>query len=96
MAFKFDYSREKDLILREIRGIGFKEVISAANKGKILDDLDHRNKKRYPNQRLLIVEVNKYVYVVPYVLDNKKKRRFLKTLYPNRKMTRIYLKGKKK
>jgi len=88
----FDYSFEKDLILKEIRGVGFEDVINSIKKRGVLDDIDHFNKKKYPNQRLYIVEISEYVYVVPYVTDKKRKVTFLKTIYPSRKLTKKYIK----
>ena len=92
MKYKFDYSSEKDLILRETRKIGFDEIIEAIESGKALDDIDHFNKKRYPNQRILIVNINNKVYAVPYVIDKIRKVRFLKTIYPNISLKKKYLK----
>ena len=92
MKYKFDYSSEKDLILRETRKIGFDEIIEAIESGKVLDDIDHFNKKRYPNQRILIVNIDNKIYAVPYVIDKIRKVRFLKTIYPNRNLKKKYLK----
>lgn len=91
---KFDFSEEKDLVLRETRGVGFEEIIKAIEDGKLKADFVHPNPKKFPGQRIYIVELNKYIYVVPYIIDKKRKVRFLKTLYPSRKMKNIYLKEK--
>lgn len=91
MGYKFDYSLEKDQILRQKRGVGFEDIIDAINKGNLLDDIDHFNKGRYPNQKIFIVKINTKVYAVPYVYDKRRKVTFLKTIYPNRKLTKIYL-----
>jgi len=90
--YNFDFSKEKDLILREARGIGFKDVIEELNKGHILDEIDHFNKKKYPNQRILIVKIKNKVYAVPYVLDKERKVKFLKTIYPSRILKKKYTK----
>lgn len=91
MTYKFDYSEEKDLILRETRGLGFSDIIEEINKGNLLDDIDHFNKKKYPNQRIFIVKVKSKVYAVPYIKDRVKKVTFLKTFYPNRRLKKKYL-----
>lgn len=91
MHCKFDYSIEKSLVLKESRGIGFEDVIEAINKGQLLDDIGHFNKKKYPNQKILVVKLKNYVYAVPYVIDKKRKTKFLKTIYPNRMLTKTYL-----
>lgn len=94
MKYKFDYSEEKNLVLKETRGLGFEDVKDAIEKNGLLDDIDHFNQKRYPNQRILIVKIKKYVYSVPYVIDKKRRLFYLKTIYPNRVLVKKYLKGK--
>lgn len=66
--------------------------MAAVEEGKILADIDHPTKSRYPNQMVMVVEINDYVYAVPYVEDDEKI--FLKTIYPSRKLTKKYLKNK--
>ncbi len=94
MRYTFDYSKEKDLLLKETRKISFEDVIEAVRKGKQIVDLKHGSKK-YPNQRLLVVKIDTYVYVAPYVVDDKRGRYFLKTVYASRKLTKKYIKNEK-
>ena len=54
--------------------------------GRILDNIEHPNPKKYANQRVYIIEINEYAYIVPYV-QSAQKVVFLKTLIPSRKMT---------
>lgn len=61
---------------------------------KLLATLDHPNQKRYPGQQIYIVNINNYAYVVPFVEDEEK--RFLKTIFPSRKMTEQYVKKEEK
>ena len=93
--YRFEFDKEKDLALRETRSIGFKEIIEAILNNKTLDDYEHPKKSRYPNQRILIVEIKNYAYAVPYVENKKRKTIFLKTVYPSRVLTKKYLKGGK-
>ena len=58
-------------------------------RGDILDVVDHPNRARYPNQQILVVEIDGYVYLVPFVENDE--GRFLKTIIPSRKATRDYL-----
>lgn len=58
---------------------------------KLLDILEHPNKDKYGQQKLFVVNVDNYAYIVPYVLEEKKI--FLKTIFPSRKATRKYLKN---
>ncbi|KKQ41162.1 MAG: hypothetical protein US60_C0046G0013 [Microgenomates group bacterium GW2011_GWC1_37_8] len=91
MKYKFDYSEEKDLILREARSVGFEDVIEAINKGNILDNINHFNKKKYPNQKIFIIKIKDKVYAVPYVFDKVRQVTFLKTIYPSRTLKKKYL-----
>jgi hypothetical protein len=52
----------------------------------------HPNSQR-TNQKIYIIEINNYAYVVPYVINEKRKEIFLKTVYPSRVFTKKYLKG---
>lgn len=91
MVYEFDYSEEKDLILKATRGISFEDVIEAIGNGKLIDDIDQESSK-YPNQKILVVEINNYIYVAPYVIDLKRNKFYLKTVYASRKLTKKYLK----
>ncbi len=85
----FDWNEIKNTYLKTERGIGFEDIQTAIEEGKILADVDHPLKSRYPHQRVFIVEFRDYAYVVPYVEDDTKI--FLKTIYPSRKMTKKYV-----
>jgi len=89
-----EFSEEKNLLLQQTRGVGFDQVINAIKNNKILDNLKHKNKKKYPKQRILIIKIKNYIYAVPYVIDKRKKTIFLKTVYPSRVLTNKYLKRK--
>ena len=86
----FDWDIEKNLKLKIERGVSFDEVVSILESEGPLDIIDHPNKDRYPNQRMYVIEIEEYVYLVPFVEDSEKK--FLKTIFPSRKMTKKYLK----
>ena len=59
------------------------------SKGGLLAVLDHPNTALYPNQRMFVVGIRGYAYLVPFV--ETKQEVFLKTIIPSRKATRIYL-----
>jgi hypothetical protein len=88
------FSEQKNQLLKSIRGISFEEVVVLIYEGKVFDDLKHPNPIR-SNQRIYLVKINKYVYAVPYVINPKNQEIFLKTIYPSRKYTKLYLKGEK-
>lgn len=85
----FDWNEKKNQVLKKKRNISFEEVVLSVAGGKLLDVVEHHDKTRYPNQKMLIVEIRKYAYIVPFVEDAE--TFFLKTIYPGRKATRLYL-----
>ncbi len=88
-----DWDELKNAVLKVERDVCFEDVITAIDEGRLLANVQHSNKKRYPNQKLYVVEISNYVYLVPYVEDDEKV--FLKTIIPSRKATKIYLRGGK-
>jgi len=87
------YSLEKNELLKSQRDVSFEDVILALESGKLLDDIEHPNKEKYPNQNIFIIfiEIKDYVYLVPYVEDDTSI--FLKTIIPSRQMNKKYNKG---
>ena len=61
----------------------------AIETGSLLDVLSHPNQAKYPNQQILVVASDGYVYLVPFVEEAD--HYFLKTVIPSRKATRDYL-----
>ncbi len=82
----------KSLALKESRGICFEDVVFHIEKGDLLDDYQHPNQQKYAGQRIMVVGINNYAYLVPYV-ENKDEV-FLKTIIPSRKATERYFGGK--
>ena len=58
----------------------------------MLDDIENPS-QNFPHQRALIVAVNNYTVLVPYVMDGD--IMFLKTAFPSRRFHKIYLSGRK-
>ncbi len=85
----FDWDNEKVQWLQENRGICFLDVIFHIGNGDLLDERRHPNKSKYPQKRIFIVRIYKYVYIIPFV--KQKDKYFLKTIIPSRKETRRYL-----
>jgi hypothetical protein len=69
-------------------------VITLILNNKILDIIVHKNRKKYPKQKIIIVHYHDMVYAVPYVEEEESI--FLKTIYPSRKLKKWYLKGEHK
>lgn len=60
---------------------------------KILDDFPNPNQKKYLGQRMSVLEINDYAYLIPYVENES--AIFLKTMIPSGKATRKYLRKEK-
>ena len=71
------------------RRICFEDIVFFIERGEILDDYLHPNQKSYPGQRIMVIGVADYAYLVPYV-ENEEEL-FLKTIIPSRKATQQYL-----
>ena len=85
----FKWNAEKNEILARERGITFEEIVQKIASGAKVIQTDYPNKKKYPNQKILIVDVDGYAFLVPCVID--KNEYFLKTIIPSRKATKKYL-----
>ncbi len=88
---QYEFSAEKNQLIIAERGISFDEVISAIREGAVLDILAHHNPSKFPNQKIYVLNINNYVYVVPFVRKDKNTI-FLKTIFPTRKLTKQYFK----
>lgn len=86
----YEFSPEKNQLLIKECGISFEDVVSALDNNKLLDTIAHHNLTKYPNQEIYIVNINGYVYLVPFVRKNEQTV-FLKTIFPSRKLTKEYL-----
>jgi hypothetical protein len=87
------WNAKKAEVLREDstrNNVGFEDCLVAIEEGRVLDDIPH---PFLEHQRLFILEIAAYAYVVPYV--ESEEEIFLKTLYPSRRQTAIYLKDLK-
>jgi len=85
----FNWNAEKNQELINTRGVSFVDVVFYLQQGEVLDDLEHPNPEKYSNQRIFVLKIDEYVYLVPYVED--KNEIFLKTIIPSRKATKQYL-----
>jgi uncharacterized DUF497 family protein len=87
-----NWNSEKNQQLLSERGISFEDALVLIQQGVLLDIVEHPNKDKYPNQRIFIIEIDSYAYLIPYVETDDEI--FLKTIIPSRKATKIYLGGK--
>lgn len=85
----FRWNPEKNETLSAARGVSFETIVVAIESGGLLDILSHPNPGKYPRQRILVVAVDNYVYLVPFI--DEQDYFFLKTIIPSRKATKNYL-----
>jgi putative transposon-encoded protein len=87
----FSWNAGKNEKLKQERYISFEDVVISIGTSGLLDVLDHPNQEKYKGQRIFVVRIEEYVYLVPFV--ESETEIFLKTIVPSRKATRKYLKG---
>lgn len=89
MSKPYTWNEGKNKLLKLERGVSFDDTVRAIESGGLLVTEEHHSKK-YSHQRIYVVNIGDYAYLVPFVED--KEKFFLKTVYPSRKATRRYLK----
>jgi len=88
----FIFSPEKNAILKAERGISFEDIIFCIQNDEVLDVIPHHNPKKYPDQNIMIVEMDQYAYLVPFKHEDE--HIILITAFPSRKFTKKYIGGK--
>lgn len=84
-----DWDETKNKLLKRDRDVCFEDVMIAIDEGGALDLIPHPNQKKYPQQQIIVVNINGYAYLVPFVENNE--AMFFKTIIPSRKATKKYL-----
>ena len=84
----FNWNAEKNEVLVRERGISFERIVFEISSGNELAVLEHPNQGIYPEQRISMVQVDDYVFAVPFI--ETETEILLKTIIPSRKATRQY------
>ena len=84
----YSWSPEKNEWLKRERGVGFEDVVFHIEAGDEVDLFEHPNQGRYPGQRISVVLIEGYAYLVPFVESDDEI--FLKTIIPSRKAFKQY------
>ncbi|RLA42245.1 MAG: toxin [Gammaproteobacteria bacterium] len=87
----YSWNSGKNELLQKERGVSFEEIVLNIQLGNEVAVYDHPNKKKYANQKISVVLIEDYAYLVPYVEDHD--QIFLKTIIPSRKATKQYVGG---
>jgi uncharacterized DUF497 family protein len=85
----FRWSPDKNDLLKQERGVSFEDITVAVEAGALLELVPHPNPKKCPRQRIMVVEVTGYAFLVPFVEEED--HFFLKTIIPSRKAARDFI-----
>ncbi len=85
----FQWDNEKNEWWKKNRGVSFEQVVILMERKDVIEIVEHPNQNKYPNQRIAIICIDDYAYLVPYVQEGG--TIFLKTIIPSRKATNKYL-----
>lgn len=88
----YNWNREKNEWLRKNRGICFEDILFYIENDFLIDDIEHSNQEEYSGQRMMVFNIEDYIYLVPYI--ESEDEIFLKTIFPSRKATKNYLEKK--
>jgi uncharacterized DUF497 family protein len=87
--FRWDQDKNEQLI--QERGLSFEQITVAVERGDLLQIVQHPNTAKYPRQKIMIVGLDGYAFLVPFVEEAD--YYFLKTIIPSRKATREFIKS---
>ncbi len=85
----YAWDPEKNERLKRERGISFEDVIFHIGAGEEVDLFEHPNQTRYPGQKISVVIIEEYAYLVPFI--ETESEIFLKTIIPSRKASKQYI-----
>jgi len=80
---RFAWNAQNNQLLKDERNLSFEEVVYH------IAHIEHPGKEKYARQKILIVRMRDYAWLVPFVETDEEL--FLKTIIPSRKATAKYL-----
>ncbi|OHD67145.1 MAG: toxin [Spirochaetes bacterium RBG_16_49_21] len=86
----YSWDTKKNETLKKLRGISFEEIVYYLSAGHLMDVIDNN---KYPDQSIFVIEMNKYIYLVPF--KETENQITLITIFKSRKATKKYLKSRK-
>ena len=89
MAMVFRWDPQKNALLMRERGLSFEQIALAVEGGDLLQVIAHPNPAKYPSQKIMVVAMDGYAFLVPFVQEED--GYFLKTIIPSRKATRDFI-----
>ena len=92
---RFLWKEDINNLLKQSREISFEQIVLAIENRQIDDVLEHPNPEKYKGQIYILVEMDNYIFVVPAVISESGEECHLHTIYPSRKYTNKYIRGRK-
>ena len=92
---RFVWKEDKNELLKKHRKISFEQIVLAIQNKQIVDVIENPNQEKYTGQIYILVDLKNYIYVVPAFISDSKEECHLKTIFPSRKYTNKFLRGKK-
>jgi len=89
---KYTWNSEKNENLIRNRNISFEKIVFHIKNEDEIDVYEHPNQLKYPGQKISVIKIHNYAFLVPFI--ETKDEILLKTIIPNRKATKKYLRGK--
>ncbi len=86
------WNNDKNERLKRERNISFEDILYYIEHGKLLAVISHPNQEKHVGQKIYVIEIDNYAYLVPFV--ETENEIFLKTIIPSRKATKKYLEVK--
>lgn len=75
--------------MKKAREISFNDIVYYIEHGNLIEIIDHPNQNLYQNQKMYVLNIDGYIYLVPFVESDDEI--FLKTIIPSRKATKHYM-----
>ena len=85
------WSEPKHAWLKVNRGVSFEQIAVLIEQGKTIDVVAHPNQDKYPGQKIAVVKIDQYAFLVPYPSEGDEM--ILRTIIPSRKTTKKYSNG---
>lgn len=82
----FSWNNDKNEQLKNERNISVEEIVFHFQQDRILAIIEHPNQERYANQKMFILNINDYAYLVPFV--ESEQAVFLESIIFSRKATK--------
>jgi hypothetical protein len=82
-----NWNFEKNELLKKDRDISFSDILQSIEEWNFWKINRHPNKEKYPNQKILQIEINDYIHIIPFVENDEEI--FLKTIFKDRKVNKM-------